>query len=165
MFKFNLLLPQRIQRSNLKMYSNNVGFKSGMIKFCMELSIIVNCFNQIFCEWMFGIELSLAVSTIVNVTVAALTGQPRAFISSAVGFITLMYTISMSGQVFTLSSKILSSDWSNGQRMRQSWVHRAFRPLRVEFGYFFYADNGLLLTVLSALLTNSANLLVVLRNP
>lgn len=147
---------------------SNAGLKLKFIKFNMELSILVNCFNHLFRQWMSGIELLAAVDTVVYITVAVLTGMPRALISSAVAFIALFYTISMSGDVFTLSGHILQKDWSNGEGMRHSWFEksrRAFRPLRIEFGSFFYADKCLMLTVLSTVLTNTTNLLVFLRNP
>ena len=132
-------------------------------KFYTELSILLAGFNDIYEKWMSMAETLVAVTVTMNMTIAVVYLHPRGIITAVVAFPLLLYFIKSSGVVFEESWEGLQC-WRRVEHKSKWFVRylRSCRPLRIRFGSFFYADWGLLLTVVSTILTETANLVVTL---
>ena len=130
-------------------------------KFYMELSILLTGFNGTYQKWLVVLENFVMAAVTLNLTTAILYFHPRGIVTAIVSFPLLLHLIKKSGAVYEESEKCLKSWRKIGYNCK--WFvkyRRACRPLRIRFGDFFYADRGLMLTVLSTILGETANLVV-----
>ena len=103
----------------------------------------------------------MVVAVTINATIATLYLHPRGIITAVVSFHLLLHFLKASGNVYEESRKSLEC-WRKMDH-KSKWFakySRSCRPLRIRFGRFFYADKTLLLTVVSTILTETANLVL-----
>ena len=126
-----------------------------------DFSILVNFFNEIYQNWLYGLESFAVVAVTINATIAILYFHPRGIIAATVSFHLLLHCVKASGSVYEESRKSLEC-WRKMDHKSKCFAKysRSCRPLRIRFGRFFYSDKTLLLTVISTILTQTANLVV-----
>ena len=110
---------------------------------------------------MYVLESFVVVVVTINATIAILYFHPRGIITATVTFPLLLYSVKASGNVYEESQKSLKC-WRKMDHKSKCFAKysRSCRPLRIRFGRFFYADKTLLLTVVSTILAETANLVL-----
>ena len=74
--------------------------------------------------------------------------------------VVLLYLFQRMGNVYTESSELLSEFVPNYSTPWFRRVVKAYKPLRVNVGSFYYADRTLVLTILTIIFTNTASLVM-----
>ena len=126
-----------------------------------ELSVLMQHYNDTFKIWAVISESTWIFTAIVNASLAiceALTAQHsngHCSVNSPP-----IYLFKRMGNIYTESHELLSEFLP---ACSTPWFRRtckAYRPLRVNVGSFYYADRTLVLTILTIILTNTASLVM-----
>ena len=137
-----------------------------IVKFSWELSVLMQYVNAKFALYILTLEVLGIVTVVVNATFTVTHHSPRAAAISTTLLILTLHSYKNFGNVYEESSKSLRR-WSSSMVPAKSAFSkfcRAYRPLRVRIGRFYYADRSLMLTILSIILVNTANLALTARN-
>ena len=125
-----------------------------------ELSVLMQHYNCTFQIWAVISESTWIFTAIVNASLAIVKLSPRSTAMVIAVSTILLYLFKRMGNVYTESRELLSEFLPT---CSTPWFRRtckAYRPLRVNVGTFYYADRTLVLTILTIILTNTASLVV-----
>ena len=128
-----------------------------------QVGVLMQHFNASYGSYMLFHEVLAIVTIVVNTTLAVVHDSPRAFVIALMLFTLLIYSYKTFGTVYE-ESKMTSQTWSSVRTA--AWFRRycrAYRPPRILIGSFYYADRSLTLTILSAVLDNTANMAITTR--
>ncbi|CAG7730401.1 unnamed protein product [Allacma fusca] len=128
-----------------------------------KLSLLQTCFNKVYGTWVLGCEAGLIWVVVINIFIMVVFGTVRSFVNTFITSWMFLQLFKMLGQVHDLSKEILWS-WKGAPAQNHTIASTkciaAFRPLHVSVGSFYFADKSLFLTILSIILTSSANLIL-----
>ncbi|CAG7635936.1 unnamed protein product [Allacma fusca] len=143
---------------------NNIKSSQEFFKYYRSLSILQSHFCAIFGPWTIGAVGTSTVGIIINTFLAVVYSRPREFVVGSMGSYVVLNFCKVIGQVNEQSVETLSACKHVGFRTKEfRRVHRALRPVRMTVGTFFYADKFFMLTILTTILSNSANLILTFR--
>ena len=128
------------------------------------LSMLLIWFNQIFGHWTLVWQTTFISVFVIDITIAVVSQSVRALLVAASIGTMMAYLYTKMGKVFEESQGILHAwlPWCNDPWLKKRC--EAYRALRVNVGSFYYADRGLILTMLSIALQNTSNLVLTLRD-
>ena len=125
-----------------------------------KLAVLMENFNGTFSIWVYLVEVMVIVAAVMNASIAILFQSARSALITAAALTVLLTVFGSLGNVHAGSRNLLVAC----RNMRDNaWLTRhsiATRELRVKVGLFFYADRSLVLTILSIILNNTANIVM-----
>ena len=131
-------------------------------KCATELSILLLWFNKIFGNWTLVWQATFISVLVIDITIAVLNQSVRALLVAGCIGTMMVYLYTKMGEVFEESQGIHAwLPWRHDPWLKKCC--EAYRALRVNVGSFYYADRGLIFTMLAIMLQNTSNLVLTLR--
>ena len=125
-----------------------------------KLAVLLGHFNATFSMWTFLVEVMVIVAVVLNASIGILYLSVRSVLVSTAALVILRSVFGNLGNVYGKSKKLIVACRS----MKHSPVlmrhYIATEELKVKVGSFFYADRSLILTILSTILTSTANVVM-----
>ncbi|CAG7659417.1 unnamed protein product [Allacma fusca] len=123
------------------------------------LSVLQNYTNAVFGIWTIQTAITTVVGVIINAFLAIIFFKSRSYVIATIGCIVILMLFKNLGQLFEESRETFLS-WKKITQPEFRKFHRSCRPLRVSVGSFYFADKSLMLTLLTIIVTHSANLIL-----
>ncbi|CAG7786856.1 unnamed protein product [Allacma fusca] len=143
--------------------NKNVFEEEDINHFYHELSILQQIFNASYSYWALGAQTFLTVFCIANIFQAGALQNPRGLLNAMFQMFLIKLIFKHLAQIYESSAPTLES-WreTKGSVWFQKYL-RACKPLRVVVGSFYYADNTLILTMISVISANAASMIVAYK--
>lgn len=125
-----------------------------------ELQVLLEYFNSIFSSYTVTIQVAGMFLIVVNSTLALAYSSIRGLVLGSAFFVIVLLQYKNYGTVYEESCTTLET-WRTVRS--DPWFRRyckSCRPLRVNMGRYYFADRTLVLTMLSIILDNTANLTI-----
>ncbi|CAG7708755.1 unnamed protein product [Allacma fusca] len=128
-----------------------------------EIHVLHNHFNATYCNWIFGCQVILNLACTLNFFLSVAFLKVRSFLMALVVVVTILTLFKTAADFNDSNSKTISS-WN--VCTNESWFNKfrkSCKPLRIVVGRFYYADCGLILTMLYRITTTAAKLVLAYK--